>query len=258
MSPRIERPVPAFMQVTDHFRRQIQDGTLSEGAQLPTVAAIEREWGVARATAAKAISQLQVEGLIYTSPRGSFVAGQGAKATTPRDRLDRYRRTGTLDGINERHRVTAAEVVTAPTYVAELFGIDYGAQVIRREFVTIEDKSIRSLTVTWHDGSLAEQVPDLLAKESSKVGSRLVQVEAVTGKVTHGRDFMHARGADAREGSALGIPVGAATQALTWLWNTEVGGETRLVEYGESCLPARHTLSYDYSDEAGGTNGSDQ
>ncbi|WP_404871076.1 GntR family transcriptional regulator (plasmid) [Kitasatospora griseola] len=258
MSPRIERPVPAFMQVTDHFRRQIQDGTLPEGAQLPTVATIEREWGVARATAAKAIGQLQVEGLIYTSPRGSFVAGQGAKATSPRDRLDRYRRTGTLDGVNEHHRVTAAEVVTAPTYVAELFGIDHGATVIRREFITIEDKSLRALTVTWHNGDLAEQVPDLLARESSKIGPRLAQVEQAVGPVTHGRDFMHARGADAREGSALGIPVGAATQALTWLWNTEVNGETRLVEYGESCLPARHTLSYDYTSSAEATEATNQ
>ncbi|MEV7602926.1 GntR family transcriptional regulator [Kitasatospora sp. NPDC089797] len=246
MSPRIERPVPAFMQVTDHFRRQIQDGTLPEGAQLPTVAAIEREWGVARATAAKAISQLQVEGLIYSSPRGSFVAGQGAKATSPRDRLDRYRRTGTLDGVNEHHRVTAVGVVTAPTYVSELFDIEYGSPVIRREFVTLEDKSIRSLTVTWHNGALADQVPDLLAHESSKVGTRLARVETVAGRISHGRDFMHARGADAREAAALGIPVGAATEALTWLWNAEVDGETRLVEYGESCLPARHTLSYDY------------
>jgi GntR family transcriptional regulator len=247
MSPRIERPAPAFMQVTDFYRRQIQDGTLPEGAKLPTVAAIEREWGIARATAARAISQLQVEGLIYTSPRGSFVAGQGAKALSPRDRLARYRSTGTLAGVHEHHRVTAAEVVSAPTYVAELFGIDLGGEVIRREFVTIENKSIRSLTVTWHPGDLAELLPDLLARESSKIGLRLTQIEAVTGRVTHGRDFMHARGADARESSALGLPNGTSVQALTWLWNADGDGDTRLVEYGEACLPPRHTLTYNYA-----------
>ncbi|MFJ8628891.1 GntR family transcriptional regulator [Kitasatospora sp. NPDC093550] len=245
--PRIEKPVPAFMQVTAHFRRQIQDGVLAEGAKLPTVAEIEREWGIARATAAKAIAQLQVEGLIYTSPRGSFVAGLGAKATSPKDRLDRYRRTGTLDANGEHHRVTAAELVVAPPYVAELFGLEHGAQVIRREFVTIEEKSLRALTVTWHDGALAEQVPELLATTSSSVGTRVAGLERAVGTIANGEDFMHSRGSDARESSALGLPNGTGIGAMAWLWTTQRDGDTVLVEYGESCIPPRHTLSYSYS-----------
>ncbi|MFB7619261.1 GntR family transcriptional regulator [Kitasatospora sp. NPDC056181] len=245
--PRIEKPVPAFMQVTAHFRRQIQDGILSEGQQLPTVAEIEREWGIARATAAKAIAQLQVEGLIYTSPRGSFVAGLGAKTTSPKDRLDRYRRTGTLDANGEHHRVTAAELIVAPPYVAELFGLEPGAQVIRREFVTIEEKSLRALTVTWHDGALAEEVPELLATTNSSIGTRIAGLERAAGRITHGEDFMHSRGSDARESSALGLPNGTGIGAMAWLWTTQKDGETVLVEYGEACIPPRHTLSYSYS-----------
>lgn len=246
MSPRIEKPVPAFMQVTNHFRQQIQDGTLPEGARLPTVADIEREWGIARATAAKAIAQLQVEGLIYTSPRGSYVAGLGAKATSPKARLDRYRRTGTLDAVGEHHRVTAAGIVSAPAYVADLFDIDPGADVIRREFVTIEAASIRALTVTWHNGVLADQVPDLLETRSSVIGTRLDGIESALGKINQGQDFMHARGADSRESSALGLPSGTGIEAVTWLWTREVGGAEVKIEYGESCIPPRHTLHYSY------------
>jgi GntR family transcriptional regulator len=250
MPPRIEKPVPAFMQVTDHYRRLIQDGTLREGDKLPTVAEISQEWGIAHATAAKAIAQLQVEGLILTSPRGSFVAGAAAAATSPRERLARYRRTGTLDAAGEHHRVTEAAVVSAPAYVAELFNIDPGLPVVRRQFVSIENKTLKALTVLWHPGDLAERIPELLATEQSTVGTRLAPLEEVLGPITHGRDFAHARGADAREASALGLPTGAAIQALTWLWRTEgADGEGLLVEYGESCLPPRHTLTYDYVDQ---------
>lgn len=242
--PRIEKPIPAFMQVTGHFRRQIQDGILPEGAKLPTVAEIEREWGVARATAAKAVAQLQVEGLIYTSPRGSFVAGLAAKATAPQARLARYRRTGSLDAVDERHEVTAAKLVTAPTYVAELFGLDIGAQVIRREFVTFEGGTRRALTVTWHS---ATDVPELLDTAPESVGTRLAALETAIGTITHGEDFMHARGSDARESNALGLPTGTGVGAMAWLWTAETDdGERILVEYGESCIPPRHTLAYPY------------
>jgi GntR family transcriptional regulator len=251
MSPRIQRAVPAYLQVTDHFRKLIQDGTLAEGDKLPTVADVSREWGVAHATAAKALGQLQVEGLVLTSPRGTFVAGQGATATSPSERLARFRRTGSLDAAGEHHRVTSAEVIKAPTYVAELFGLEPGEQVLRREWTTVREKQLMALTVTWNRADLAERVPDLLTTAQSVVGRRLALIEPVTGAVTHGRDFSHARGGDAREGNALGIPTGAALLAVTWLWVTAAdGGEPRLVEYGESCLPPRHTLTYDY--ESGG------
>lgn len=230
------------MQITDHYRQQIHDGELAEGDKLPTVAAIAKDWGVAHATAAKGIGQLQVEGLIITSPRGSFVSAQEAKATTPQDRIARSRRTGVTSSNGETHRVNVAEVITAPTYVAELFALDHGSQVVRREWVTIENKTLHTLTVTWHPADLVEAVPDLLSTDASSVGPLLRKIEDVTGSVTRGRDFIHARGADAREASALGLPVGTAIAAGTWLaWSGD-----RLVEYGEYCLPPRRTLSYPY------------
>lgn len=249
MSPRIDRPAPPYMQITDGYRQQIHDGTLAEGAKLPTVAEIAQIWSVAHATAAKAIGQLQVEGLIITSPRGSFVAGKASKATSPHDRFMRFRRSGTLSARDEYHRVMAAELVEAPTYVAELLGLDEpNAQVIRREFVTGEGstKSVRSLTVTWYPATLAEAVPELLATETSKASAILGKVEEVSGKVTLARDFYHARGADQREANMLGLPVGSAILAGAWLAWSCVEGEDRLVEYGEICLPPRHTVSYPY------------
>lgn len=245
--PRIERQPPPYMQITDHLRRLIVDGELAEGDQLPSVAKVAKEWSVAHATAARALSQLQVEGLITTTPsRGSFVAGKDSKANSPQDRIGRSHRIGTTAANGEHHHVRIADVRKAPAYVAELFDIDPDGTVVYREWVTVEHGQLRSLNVTWHPGELAEQIPDLLEKESSKVGGVLAEVEKVTGKATRARDFYHGRGSDARESSALGLPVGTAILAMTWLvWAREDGGD-RLIEYGESCLPPRHTVSYPY------------
>ena len=252
--PRVERAAPPYVQITDHFRDRILDGTLREGDKLDGVHAIASEWGVSAATAAKAIGQLGVEGLVVTSPRGSFVAALNAKANSPADRIYRARKTGTSDAAGEHHRVMAAEVVVAPTYVADLFDMDPGARVVRREWVTLETNAasgkshIRALTVTWHRAELADQVPELLDKDGSKVGPMLPLIEAQAGAFCRGRDYFHGRGADSREAGMLGVPVGAAVLASTWLlWahNDDADADC-LVEYGETVLPSRHTVSYPY------------
>ncbi|MFJ5646410.1 GntR family transcriptional regulator [Streptomyces sp. NPDC093223] len=248
MSPRVERSSPPYMQVTDHYRSQIQDGLLAEGDRIPAVTAIAREWGIAHATAAKAVQQLQVEGLITTSPRGSFVAAQSARATSPLDRLMRARRTGSSAAADEHHIVMAAGLVAPPSYVADLLDLEPNAQVARREWVTLEGKTPRALTVTWYPASMADSVPTLVSAENSTVRELLAQLEAAVGPITRGRDFYHARGADRREANHLGLPVGGAILAGAWLlWS----GRDDLIEYGETCLPPRSTVSYPYEIPAG-------
>lgn len=247
--PRIERASPPYVQITDHYRALIIDGTLPEGAKLDGVHKIAQEWDVSAATAAKSIGQLGVEGLVVTSPRGSFVAALNSKANSPADRIHRARRTGSADAAGEAHRVMSAQVVVAPTYVADLFDVDPGVQVVRREWVTLEGNSIRSLTVTWHKAELADQVPDLLSTQSSKVGTMLPALEEAVGPFCRGRDYFHGRGADSREAGMIGVPIGAAVLASTWLlWaRCEDKEGDCLVEYGECVLPSRNTVSYPYS-----------
>jgi len=221
----------------------IHDGTLAEGARLPSVTAAAQEFGVSNATAAKALSQLQVEGLVYSSPRGSWVAATAAKASSPQTRAIRSRHGGTTGSASEVHQVTAAEVITAPVYVSELLGLDAPAEVIRREWITSEADSPRTLTVTWYPAAFAAEVPELLAAEAEGVGLMLRRIEHAIGPAARGRDYLHARTADRREAGALGIPPGTAILAGTWLLWTADGS---LIEYGEYVLPPRHTLSYPY------------
>ena len=80
------------------------------------------------------------------------------------------------------------------------------------------------------------------------MGGLLRRIQEVTGPIQEGRDFHHGRGADSREAGHLGLPVGAAILASTWmLWTSSDEADEHLVEYGECCLPARATVTYSYS-----------
>jgi GntR family transcriptional regulator len=251
MNPQLERPAPPYAQIADHYRQRIHDGTLAEGARLPSVLDVAREFSVSAATAAKAVAQLQVEGLVWSSPRGSWVAGKDSKATSPETRVLRSREPGrTTAGTGETYEVTAVELVTAPAYVSELLGLDDPPEVIRREWITSESKVPRALTVTWYPAELSRHVVPLLSRQPEDVGPMLAHIEATTGPVARGRDYVHARVADHREASALRVPVGTAILAGTWLlWNADGS----LIEYGEYVIPPRHTLSYPYEVPAPGT-----
>ena len=62
------RPVPS-QKIASALRHRIEAGELGPGAQIPSTREIAREWGVAIATATKALGVLRAEGLIQSRPR---------------------------------------------------------------------------------------------------------------------------------------------------------------------------------------------
>lgn len=250
--PRARREDPPYVQVMDHFRKQILDGDLTEGDRLPPVTEIGRDWGISTATAARAIGQLQIEGYVRTSPQGTFVEPLSAGSSTPRDRMTRVRRSGQDSSQAEMEIVRVAELIRPPVYVADLMGIDQAGQVIRRETVTVAGRRPRAvpveLAVSWLPPELATVVPALL--ETRPMPGMVARIEAATGKtITHGEDHFHGRAADAREASALALPTGSAILAGVYIWHAADGA---VLEYGEFVLPARRTLRYDYEIEPEG------
>lgn len=243
MTSRVDRAPPAYVQVADYFRSKIHNGTLAEGARLPSIIEACRTFGVSRGTVGRAYMQLQVEGLAYSNLRGTYVAGAEHKAITPQARIrNAHGPMLSTSAADETDYVTAAEVVEAPRYVAELLDLDDLRQVVRREWVTSERGVPRALSVAWYPSTFADEVPLLLSTDSRDVGPLLRHLEARFGLVDGCRTWAHARSADAREANALALPVGTSIQALTWLLWVNDGAD--VLEYGESVLPPRHTLSW--------------
>jgi GntR family transcriptional regulator len=68
-----EGPVAPWRQIARIFRDKISSGELKAGARLPSIRSISQEYEVATTTAQKVIEALRDEGLVVTSPMGTFV-----------------------------------------------------------------------------------------------------------------------------------------------------------------------------------------
>lgn len=232
-----------FQRIAGYYREQILTGDLKPGSKLPGNREMAKQWSVATATIQRALNQLTVEKLIRTSPRGTFVADDPVAGIAAKDRLQRARQARTVLMDGETSIVTTAALVVPPLYVAELFDLDHGDQVVRREFTTGRGSTRLSFQVRWYPAHFAASVPDLLSTNARKNDDLTTKVlEATKRAITFARDDMHGREADAREASALGLPVGSPILAGAHRWGDDQG----VIEYGEWCLPPRMTIGYEY------------
>lgn len=235
---------PPYMQVAERIRRRILDGELAEGAKLPPVRELAKQEGVAVATLGRSLDHLQVEGYITTSRRGTFVANAPEVAPSGYDRVARLLRTGSVLGDGETMIVTTAELARPPHYVAEIFDLEEGGQVVRRQWHTGKGAQRLMLAVSWYPAHFAASVPELLSTSRGSSPGLLARIQTATGRrVTAGRDDIHARDADAREANFLGLRIGSPILAGAHrLWDDQ-----GVIEYGEWCLPYRLVIGYEYS-----------
>ncbi|MFE3542921.1 GntR family transcriptional regulator [Nocardia sp. NPDC059177] len=82
-------PRPPYLRIAAEIERRVAAGELRPGEQVPTTRAIAQEWGVAIATATKALAALKHSGVIESTSRvGAVVAARRLPARTA-DGLDR-------------------------------------------------------------------------------------------------------------------------------------------------------------------------
>lgn len=235
---------PPYMRLAERIRTRILDGELAEGEKLPAFRELAMAEGVAVATLGRAIDHLVVEGYLRTSRRGTYVTNAPEVTASAAERITRVLRTGSILAAGETMTVTAAEIVRPPQYVAELFDLEDGDQIVRRQWHAGRGQTRTMLAVTWYPTAFAAVVPELLTTAPSKAGGLLARIAEVTGRrPTHGRDDMHGRDADAREASFLGLRVGAPILAGAHRISDDQG----VIEYGEWCLPTRLTIGYEYA-----------
>lgn len=68
-------PIPLYIQVATLLRNRIAEGQFRSGQKMPTLDALEQEFGVARVTVRQAVEMLEKEGLVRRQQgRGTFVS----------------------------------------------------------------------------------------------------------------------------------------------------------------------------------------
>lgn len=109
--------LPPYLRIAAELRRRIASGDLAPGDRVPSTRRITEEWGVAMATATKALAALNQEGLVRAVP------GVGTVVTEP-DRGGGGRGAARVEGLS-RERVVRAAIA-----LADIEGL--GALTMRR------------------------------------------------------------------------------------------------------------------------------
>ncbi|MFD4766573.1 TetR/AcrR family transcriptional regulator C-terminal domain-containing protein [Streptomyces niveus] len=97
--------LPPYLRIAAELRRRIASGDLAPGDRVPSTRRITEEWGVAMATATKALAALNQEGLVRAVP------GVGTVVTEP-DRGGAGRGAARGEGLS-RERVVRAAIALA-------------------------------------------------------------------------------------------------------------------------------------------------
>lgn len=101
-----DAPTPLYVQIADHLQRRIADGDITR--RLPGVRVIADTYGVAHATAARAVKDLVARGVAVSVPgRGlptarEFADEFGISARTVTDALAVLRESGEVIGVRGR------------------------------------------------------------------------------------------------------------------------------------------------------------
>jgi GntR family transcriptional regulator len=151
---------PAYLQVADALREQINTGRYPPGSQLPTERALMQTWEVSSKTIRAALDQLRAEGRIASRQGvGVFVREQVVRRKLGTDASWR--------GILDRFGKVDASVITVrrepcPDDIAELLGLERGAIVtVRDRLLQAEGEPPDLISISWHPDWLVEQIPGL-------------------------------------------------------------------------------------------------
>ncbi|QTD97006.1 GntR family transcriptional regulator [Streptomyces cyanogenus] len=200
-----------YAEIATHFRRQIADGELNPGDEMPSYNKAAEQFGVNRTTVIRAYDLLKTEGLIVSrSGVGTVVAARPAVVISGVDRLDRLHRTGRRYGAGEDstgHRVMRRSVVDGR--VCQALDVEPGEEVVIRIRTFRQDGRPTSVGVSVYPPRTVAEVPELAEEERMERYFGDIYTERTGREVTKGQRTAHARQASQDEIDALQLDVPA-------------------------------------------------
>lgn len=207
-------PLPKYHRVYLLLRQQLQDGRYDDG--LPGELALMKQFGVARVTVRRALSQLSEEGLIDRHPgRTTRPLAPSAPSVVPGQAPARTQLTGLLEnlvamGLRTSVTVLQAETLAAPAAVAQALGMEPGAPVHKAVRVRSTRQGPLSRMTTWVPGSVARA---FTRKELASQPILLLMEQAGV-RVGRAEQTISATLADHEVATELEVPVGSPLLAV--------------------------------------------
>jgi GntR family transcriptional regulator len=207
-----DMPLPKYHQVYLVLREQLQEGRFNEG--LPGELALMKQFGVARVTIRRALSQLAGDGLIAREPgRGTRPLRANRTLTNKAGIQDgqRAQLSGLLEnlvsmGLRTSVRVLSVENIPASADVAQTLRLREGGLVQKAVRIRSTREGPLSHITTWVPQGIAK---DFGRKELAKKPILLL-LEASGVKVGRAEQTISARLADAHLAQHLEVAIGSA------------------------------------------------
>ncbi|MCX4675492.1 TetR/AcrR family transcriptional regulator C-terminal domain-containing protein [Streptomyces sp. NBC_01433] len=123
-------PEPPYRRIADEIRRRITSGGLAPGDRVPSTRQIVKDWGVALATATKALTTLRLEGYVETRPRIGTVVATRTPAPAPKPSRHAAPPSASHDHDHDHepeltrdHELTRDRIVRAAMHIADTEGL---------------------------------------------------------------------------------------------------------------------------------------
>lgn len=156
--------IPMHVWIREELRREIVQGVLKRGEQLPSEHALASRFGVSRMTVRQGIATLIDEGLLYRRHGvGTFVAFP--HLVRDHTRLTNFFDPAKGEGINARATVLELEVIPAKQKVAKALDIKVSDPVIRVKTLRFAN----NLPITIHDAHIPHKQFSRLLDENLEV-----------------------------------------------------------------------------------------
>lgn len=240
--------MPKYQQIADELRREILDGILAPGDQMPTIEDLKGRFQVSDRTIVEAEKVLLNQGLIISKPGArTYVRSQPrpirmvhswAQEIPSGSPWRAMMAAEGRDGAWEAHSTP----IDAPPEVAARLGIEPGDRVMRTEYVFTADGAPAYLSTSWEPMFITAEAGILLPESGPMAGCGVVQRMAAIGVVvTREAHDIDSRPLTESEATRLGLRAGVSVVVKV---RTYWAGETA-VETAEIVLPPHVRLRYE-------------
>lgn len=159
---------PKYSLIAEQLLREVRDGRLPVGSQLPTEAEMMRAYGVSRHTVRAAIRDLKSRGIVASRQ------GQGSTVISAADEAPFAESIQSVDqliafGQETRRELLSSEIVAADEETAALLQCAPGRRLCRARMVrrSLENDRKIALVTLWLDALLEEVVAELAEVQRS-------------------------------------------------------------------------------------------
>jgi GntR family transcriptional regulator len=208
---------PLYRQIAEDLRKQIDDGTLAPGSQLPTEIELREKYDASRNTIRDAVRRLSSQGLIETKPgRGTFVTTRPDPfvfvLTARPDQLSVGEGATYLSTVGDEDREASIStpkvgVQSAPKVIAARLRVAPGTQVVSRHQERFIDDFPWSLQTSFYPLEFVTRgATQLLMAEDIEEGAvRYLGAKLGLSQIGY-RDWITARTCDSNEQAFFRIP----------------------------------------------------